>query len=275
MSPTWTRWMSARQPSRAIRRASRLGVRRPVHVVVAMKSTSDDSPAGPVERPARCRLAELERALAKAVVELVDRLVGPERRRIDPQIAAVDVAATKNPLRSSSRYPASVRTCDCVKRWGGVAVATAAIFGNGIPPPVAACGSKMWALRAYCEGPAHATVQLRGQEPESPSHRVRRAHRRDRRRRDDRGARVRLVQRRAPRRLQSDRRTPRRQRAGLRGRARHAARRDRDRRRRDGRPQLHDPRGVARRRVPDRQRRDGARRRAHRRARDDRPPARS
>src|SRR5207244_4495903 len=39
----------------------------------------------------------------------------------------------KNPLRSSSRYPASASSCVCVKRWGGVAVATAAIFGNGIP----------------------------------------------------------------------------------------------------------------------------------------------
>ena len=36
-------------------------------------------------------------------------------------------------------------------------------------------------------------------------------------------------------------------------------------RRLDHRPQLHDPRGLARRGVPDRQRRHGARRRAHRR----------
>jgi len=60
---------------------------------------------------------------------------------------------------------------------------------------------------------------------EDPPDCVHRAHRRDRRRRDGRGARLGLVHRRAARRLQPDRGRPRRQRAGLRGRARHAARR--------------------------------------------------
>ena len=52
-------------------------------------------PAGPRQRAARRRFAEVQGAGAEALVELVDRLVRPEGCRIDPQMTAVDVAAAK------------------------------------------------------------------------------------------------------------------------------------------------------------------------------------
>src|SRR5262249_11478781 len=55
------------------------------------------SPARLFQRPSRRRLGELERAFPRAGAQLVDRLVRPERCRIDPQIAAVDVTSAKEP----------------------------------------------------------------------------------------------------------------------------------------------------------------------------------
>src|SRR5262249_54859298 len=52
-------------------------------------------PAGPRQGAARRRLAEVQGAVAEAIVELVDRLVRAEGRWIDPEMPAVDVAAAE------------------------------------------------------------------------------------------------------------------------------------------------------------------------------------
>ena len=54
-------------------------------------------PAGALERRARGALAELEGAAAEARVQLVHRLVGAERRAIDEEVAAGDVAGLEEP----------------------------------------------------------------------------------------------------------------------------------------------------------------------------------
>ena len=77
----------------------------------------------------------------------------------------------------------------------------------------------------------HATVQLRGNAPTVPPRRVRRPHGHARRRRDDRGRCVGLVQGGPPGRLLAGRRPRRRQRPGRVGPARAAQHAHRDRRR--------------------------------------------
>src|SRR5205085_12445501 len=114
-------------------------------------------PAGALERRARGALAELEGPAAEARAQLVHRLVGAERRAVDEEVAAGDVAGLEEPTT-----PRIVVTGQAQQLGLREALGRRGRGHRGNPWNVhahllsAPASRKMRSLRAYCEGSRHA-----------------------------------------------------------------------------------------------------------------------
>src|SRR5262249_5962260 len=125
-------------------------------------------PAGPCQGAARRRLTEVQGAVAEAIVELVDRLVRVEGRRIDPEMPAVDVAAPEEAAsllvgvageREDLRLGEPMRRC---RGGDGRDLRERHSHLRSIPRSIPRSSKMRNQFRGYCGGPADATVQLRG-----------------------------------------------------------------------------------------------------------------